>query len=192
MDIEKRLDQLNYRGVFQRQFSHLKLRFAVCAIMIALGFVGVMVTDITPLYSWRYWLFTSIIFSILSVALSFVVATSQKNIPFSFVIREALHWLMLILMVYLVSLFIKHGVISNLIAGLFILTLLTLTTFLAAIHFDTMYFFVGAVLAILAVASVAFVQYFMMIAIITLIVAALAILWQFKMRHSHASGTSLM
>jgi hypothetical protein len=182
MDIGKVIDEMNFSDVFQRQFSHLKLRLAICITMIILGFVGVIVTDIVPLYSWKYWLFTSIVYAVLSVLLSFVVATQHKSIPYSFVIREALHWLALILMVYLVSVFIHHGVISNVIAGIFILTLLTLTTILAAIHFDTMYFFVGMVLAVFAVASVVFVQYFMMIAIVTIAIAAILIFWQFRFR----------
>jgi hypothetical protein len=162
--------------------EHLKLRTAISITMLLLAFIGVVITDFTPAHAWKYWSFTTLIFAFICVSLSFLTARKYNSFPFALVGREALHWFSLIVMVYLVALFMHFGVLSDVLAGLFILTLLTLTTLLAGIHFDAMYILVGLVLAIFALVSAAFVQYFMLIALITLLVAGVALVWQFKKR----------
>lgn len=172
------VQDLKDHNILQYRSGHFKLRLAVSVLMLIIAFIGVVITNFSPTSAWSYWCITAIVYALLSVSLSFITKLKAQT-PLNLVIREALHWLALIVVIYLVTLFMHFGVLSNVLAALFMLTLLTLATLLAGINFDSMYILIGIALGIFAIITVFFVQYFMMIAFIILIIAALLLAWYF-------------
>jgi len=168
------------KDILQFRLGHLKLRLTVCLLMLTSAFIGIIITDFAPQHAWHYWCGTAFLYAFLSVGTSFITAKRTQDVPLTFVLRECLHWLSLLLIVYLVSAFIHYGIVSDVLAGLFILVLLSLTTLLAGVHFDVMYLLIGIILGVFAIISAAFVQYFVSIAFIILIGAGILIFWQLR------------
>lgn len=122
-------------------------RLIVGLFMLILAFVGLIITDISKEGAWEYWRAMTPIYALLSIGLSLHL---RKNTDISIkteIWQEILHWSGLIGSVYLISSFVNMGFIGRFEAGLVILVLLSLATFLAGIYHDFLFFIIGLVLA---------------------------------------------
>lgn len=155
---------------------HLGLRFYAAIAMLALALIGVVLTDFAPRLANHYWFYAVPIFAIINIILSWHAAFAHRN--YILVWHELLHWLALLLMVFIVYMFIDMGTVSDITAGTMLLSLLALTTFLAGIHFDSMLIVVGIILIVFDLLSAIFIEFSMFIVIPLIIIAAVLIFWR--------------
>src|SRR3990167_6468032 len=160
----KLLDDLQDKDIIKIRPAHFKARLVVSLILLIFSTIGVFIAVFAPTFSWHYWLFIVPIFAVLCIWLSWYVSRSHK-IPGSTIWHEIVHWLALLVAVYLVSIIVNVGIINYLAGALFILILLALTIFLAGVHFDAIFMLIGALLGLLAVCSALFVKYLIVIMI---------------------------
>jgi len=142
-----------------------KARFAVGLIMLFLGFIGVVLTDIRTTGGWDYWKWVVPVYAILTLWLSWYVKRQKQIISPISIWHELLHWVGLILAVFLVSYLVHLGTFSRFMAGIVNLLLLSLTVFIAGAYLDHVFLLVGVVLGIFALLTALLVQYMYAIAI---------------------------
>ena len=79
--------------------------------------------------------------------------------------HECVHWLGLVLAVYLISVFVKIGLMGRFEAGLVVLVLLALTTFIAGIYLEPTFFVIGIFLGLFALTAALLAEYLYVIMI---------------------------
>jgi hypothetical protein len=152
-----------------------KLRFAVALLMLALGFLGVVLTDIESDGAWHYWRALAVIYAALSLALSLYLKHQGLKASLFTIWHEIAHWLGLILAISVVSYFVNIGLISRFVASLQILPLLALATYLAGIYIEMSFIPIGISLGCFAV-GIAFLDQYLYNILIPLTLLALIIL----------------
>lgn len=155
--------------------SRWKARLSVSIIMLGLAFITLLVMKIHPR---AYWLFTCIMAGIDAILCIGLVWFIKRQNPNAFAINiwhMVLHWLGFIATIYLITVFIRHGVITEVDAGLFSLIILALTLYLAGIYTDTIFILIGITLAILATGTILLKAYLWLIMIPIIVIAALII-----------------
>ena len=153
-----------------------KARLFVALAMLALALVGLIIMDLHPR---GYWVFSQIMagcYAILSLWLFWYLNRGEHKVHGSTIWHQLLHWLGLLLAVYITSIFVSTGVMASVQAGLMTLTLLALTVFLTGVYTDTSFMLIGITLAIFA-ASVALVQAYLSALMIPVILLAALVIY---------------
>jgi len=149
-------------------------KFGVAIIMLALAFLGMVSTDVHSTGGWDYWRWVVPIYAVLALWLSWYVKRKTKTVSPITLWHELLHWIGLILAVFLVSCFVTLGSVSRFNAGLFDLTLLSFGIFLAGVYIETTFIFIGIVLGVFAFLA-AFVAQYLYAFLIPVVLAGLLI-----------------
>ena len=159
-----------------------KVRLVVSSILLLLSLVGVLISclDRESSFSRWYWSGTVIIFAILSIWLSRKDPAKSKRITGLTLWHGALHWLALLIIIFHVHVLVWSGITDNITAGLVILLLLALTTFLAGLYYDSTFALLGIILFILAIFTTLLYKYVVLVVIIALIIIAVVIYWLYR------------
>lgn len=152
-----------------------KARLSVGIIMLALAFLGMVVTDVRSVGGWDYWKWMVPVYALLALWLSWYVKRKQQTLSPITIWHEVLHWLGLIGAIFLVSHLVHLGTISRFIAGIFHLILLSLALFLAGIYIESIFILIGIVLGVFALLTAMLVQYIYVFIIPIAIAAVLVI-----------------
>ena len=153
-----------------------KIRFIVSLLLLILGFVGLVITDIQKDGGWFYWRLITPIYALLSLWMSWYLHPKDE-FTFSEIWHEMLHWFGLILAIYLLSKFVSIGLVGRFEAGLMALSMLALTTFLAGIYIEVTFIFIGLLLGFFAYCVAFLNQYLYAIVLPIVVVAAGIIFW---------------
>lgn len=163
-----------------------KLRVCVGLIMLILGFIGMIVTDISKDGSWRYWRDISGVFAVLSLSLSIYLKKMGWKKAIFTLWHEIFHWLGLFLTIATVNYFVTIGVMGSFQAGLVALSLLAFAIYLAGVYIEPTFIPVGIVLGIFAAGSALFAAYIYSIILPLTALAALAVIWIiYRIRKAH-------
>ena len=173
----------NKKSVSQDHASpHLKIsvrnwkkRLVVSTILLIISLAGVIITaslERNTSFSRWYWTGAVIVFAGLSIWISRVDIPGRR-IRGVTVWHSFLHWFALLVIILHIHLLVYAGIADNITAGLMILLLLALTTFLAGIYYDSTFCWLGTVLFVLAVVSTLLYRYLLPVAIIAIIAVAL-------------------
>lgn len=128
----------------------LKLRLIIALVMLVLGFLGVIFTDISRTGAWNYWRFLTVVYAILSLCLSWHLKRKEWKTTLITVWHEIAHWAGLIGAIFVSSYLVQVGIIGRFEASVMTLLLLALATFLAGIYIDSTLILVGIILGIFA------------------------------------------
>lgn len=151
---------------------------AIFLTLIALSTIGIGITNFWPVESFWFWAAMVPVFGLTSIYLGWSKAR-QRGEGVARIIRiQALHWIGLLAALFLIYyLFKPTGRIDYNQLALITLLALSLTTFLAGVHFDWRFMVVGVILG-LAVAGAAFLEQFIWVIIIPLVAAiGLIVFW---------------
>ena len=152
-----------------------KARLFVSLAMLTLAFVGLIIMDLHPR---GYWIFSQIMagcYATLSLWLFWYLHRGEHKVHGSTIWHQLLHWLGLLLTVYITSIFVSTGVMASLQAGLMTLTLLALTVFLTGVYTDTSFILIGITLAIFAAGAALIQAYLSALMIPVILLSALVI-----------------
>lgn len=169
-------------GVSQRTRSgagrRLRPEEILLAVLVALSVGGIAVMNFSARYGLWYWLAMVPVFGGVSIYSGWFRVRSQGESGPAILRVQLLHWAALVLAVLLVYLLQGTDRLNNEEAGFVALLALSLTTFLAGVHFDWRFCVLGVVLGI-TLAVAAFVKDFFWILLIPVAVAgALVVLWK--------------
>ena len=165
----------------KEQKSHWKLRLGTCILLIALSLVGMIITDFKPDASLTYWNIMIPVFALLCLWLSYVDYHDERRFIGMTLWHELLHWAATLAAVYMVASFVHAGIVSNITAGLIVLLILSLSTFLAGIYIDSTFMLIGLMLGLFTVTAVMFFTYLILVTIpicVAVIILLLYLHWR--------------
>lgn len=137
-----------------------KVRLGVAIAMLLLAFIGIMVTNILSTGGWAYWRTIVPLYAVLALFLSWYVRRTMDVVKPVTLWHEVLHWIGLILAIFLVEIYVHTGLLSRTLASLFALTLLSLTVFTIGVYIETTFILVGIILGMFAAIVALTIQYF--------------------------------
>ncbi len=153
-----------------------KARFIIAMIMLILSFIGLIYSQVSKDGSWNYWRFMAPIFAILCLFLSWYLRRKKHSFTLVKAYHEILHWVGLLVAVYLVSYFVNIGILGRFEASLQVITLLALTTFLAGVYIEFTFIPLGLLLGAFA-ASAAFVSVYLYAIMVPLTIVVAGVLF---------------
>jgi len=133
-------------GVARRHLEEI-----VLVALVVLSGVGVAINDYNPASAFRYWLWMTPLFGVISIVAAWARARRRNEAVSRVVQTQVMHWLGVGGAVYLVYLLQSTGRMENEAAGLAALIVLALASFLAGVHSDWRLSLVGVVLAVTVV-----------------------------------------
>ncbi len=154
-----------------------KVRLFVGMVMLLMGFIGLIVTDIMKDGAWSYWRITAVVYALLSLVLSWHLKRTGWRKELVTVWQEILHWGGLMLAIALVSYIVSLGLQGRYVASLQVLTLLALATYLAGVYFEPSFIPIGIVLGLFAAGLAFFNVYLYGILVPVTIVAGGVLYW---------------
>ncbi|MCI5052668.1 MAG: hypothetical protein MRY21_05990 [Simkaniaceae bacterium] len=152
--------------------------------MLVLSFLGLVVADVKTDGAWVYWRWMVPIFAVLCLWLSWYLRRKGHSLSIVKVYHEVLHWVGLIVSVYLVTLFVEIGVMNRLDASLVVITMLALTTFLAGIYIEVTYVVVGIILGLFAAGAAFAEAYLYTVMLPVLIFGIILVTWVVHRLHN--------
>ncbi len=153
------------------------MRLMIGLIMLGLSFVGLIVSDIRQNGAWNYWRVMVPLFAVLCLFLSWYLRHKQRLISPTTIWHELVQWFGLALSVYLISVFVKIGLMGRFEAGLVVLTLLSLNIFITGIYVEATFFIIGIVLGLFALAAAVMAEYLYTIMLPITIGVAILLIW---------------
>lgn len=160
-----------------------RARLIVGFTMLLLSFIGLIISDLFKGGAWTYWRLMVPVYAILSIWLSWYLRRKKHRITAIKIWHEILHWVALVIGVYLVSMFVTMGIIGRFEAGLEVLIMLALTTFLAGIYHDVIFLIVGVILGCFTAGAAFFTEYLYTVMLPLTVVAALIMVWLIHHHH---------
>ena len=168
--------------VIKKHHHHWKMRLLVALIMLGLSFIGLIVSDIKQNGAWNYWRIMVPIYAVLCLFLSWYLRRQKKIMSAATIWHELVQWVGLALSVYLVSIFVKIGLMGRFEAGLVVLTLLALTIFIAGIYVEATFFLIGLLMGIFAAAAALMAAYVYTVMLPLTIIVAVLLVWVARKR----------
>lgn len=163
---------------------HWKARLGVGIAMLALAFLGVLLTFFLTNGGWEYWTWIAPVYAILVLGLSWYIRR-EKEIAHP-IWHEMLHWLGLFIAVLLIILYVHLGIVSKNMGALFVLTLLAFSVFIAGVYVEKTFLLIGAVLALFALMVAYTAKLMLALVLVILVLAAVGI--GYMVWHSHKKG----
>lgn len=152
--------------------------------MLIFAFVGLIVTDLWKNGAWNYWHYMSPVYALLSLWLSWSLRRGGHKAPVATIWHEIAQWVGLMGAVWLMSGFVKLGLIGRFEASMQVLVLLALTVFTNGIYTEHSFILIGIVLGLFA-GVVAFInEYLFAIMLPVIVVAAIVLYWLFHRKKS--------
>ena len=154
-----------------------RARLIIGLSMLLLAFIGLIVTDLMQDGAWIYWRVMVPVYAIMSIGLSWYLRRGKNHITVATIRHEVLHWAGLIAGVYLVSMFVNMGIVGRFEAGLEVLIMLALTTFIAGVYHDYIFLILGVLLGLFVAGAAFFTEYLYTVMLPLTIFAALVMVW---------------
>ncbi len=157
-----------------------KVRLVVVLTILILSFIGIIIATINPSGSWLYWRVIVHVMAILSLWLTWYMRRNLQQGGVGFW-RVFIHWLGVLVTIYVLAALVDIGVVGNLAAGMVGMELLGLSFYLAGIYIDISYVFIGITLAVFALAD-AFLSTYLPILMLPLVIVVALIVWYVVLR----------
>lgn len=152
-----------------------RARFITGLIMILLSLVGLIISTLRKDGGWTYWRIMVPLFALLCLWLSWYLRRREESLSFVEIGHEVLHWIGLLLAVFLISTFVRLGIAGRFQASLMILTLLAFALFTAGIYIEATFMVIGILLAFFAAGAGIIAEYLYTVMIPLTLVAILGL-----------------
>jgi len=133
------------KRIFQRRF---RLDELTLFILLSASYIGVAITDMSPVNSHRYWLFMVPLFFVASLVTEWPNIRNEKHLWKNILLTHGLQWLALLVAVELVFLIQQIGRLNFETTALILLLEFALVTFIAGIRMGWLFRLTGIFLAI--------------------------------------------
>ena len=154
-----------------------KVRLLTAIFLVALAFLGLIITDVKKDGGWFYWRVIIPLFAGSSIFLSWHLRKDELGAKSKLLWQEVVHWLGLALAIFLISKLVNIGIMGRFEAGLVALTMLALTTFIAGIYTEKTFLLIGLLLGFISYGIAFLDQYLYAIMIPMIIIAAAIVFW---------------
>jgi len=162
--------------------SWVQRRLLVVAVLTVLATVGFFLNNYRPQQALWYWSAMFPAFGVISIWQEITGGRSGEPLG-RLVFMQAVHWLGPVLAVQILFLPLGRGQMSPDAVGMMTLLLLSVTAFLAGVHFTQSFLWVSVLLALGVVAGTAVNTYFWVLVVVSLLVVAAVVV---SLRRSRA------
>lgn len=174
-------------GLKEHMSSELKVRIFLSILLLVLGFIGVIVTDVNKTGAWHYWQFLCIAYALVSLFWSWHRKRSGWKTAAITIWHELAHWLTLMAFISIAAYLVKVGLVGRFEASILTLLLLGMATLLAGIYIEWTFVILGIVLGFFAVMIAFLDEYLYNILLPVTLAVALALI--LLIRHAHKKLT---
>jgi hypothetical protein len=158
-------------------WNRLRLRIAGTVLILVLAAVGIGFFDVGSPRAFQVWALIVVVTGLVCMGLAAISRRGHGGVA-AMVVRQGLHWTSLLLALWILRYFYQTKYVEAEAAADFAAILLTLTTWLAGIHFDPILLVVAALLALVAYLYTIFERYLVFLVLLLLAVGALVVLWR--------------
>lgn len=158
-------------------WNRLRLRIAGTVLILVLAAVGIGFFDVGSPRAFQVWTLLVVVTGLVCMGLAAISRRGHGGVA-GMVARQGLHWLSLLLALWILRYFYQTKYVEAEAAADVAALLLTLTTWLAGIHFDPILLVVAALLALVAYLYTIFERYLVFLVLVLLAVGALVLLWR--------------
>ena len=161
-------------------FHHLVVSEAVLGLLLALSFVGVAYTDIAGARSLNFWLWMIPVFALAAIVLEWSRYIRGEIDGFHFIRQQVLHWTAVFIAIKLTFILLHIGRLPSNAAAFVLMTIMSLSTFLAGIYIGWRFIVLGIFIA-LATIFAAYLEAYVWVLIpiaILIIAAGVLIAWR--------------
>lgn len=164
-------------GWLDDPWNRLKLRVAGTLLILLLSVVGIGFIDVRSERAFPFWTVLVVVAGLTSMGLA-AVSQRGKGGVLGMVLRQGLHWLGLLIGLWLLRYLYQTAYVEAEAAAVFAVMLLTLTTWLAGVHFDPMFLAVSVLLASVAYLNTIVERYLVFLVLVLVAIVALTLLWR--------------
>ncbi|MGH7905404.1 MAG: hypothetical protein ACREP6_02140 [Candidatus Binataceae bacterium] len=172
-----------------------RLEHGIMRRLLIIGALGVLVVlglflaNVSQSKADWYWSAMFPVFFLVCLGHELIAGDVTSRPAWKIVLMQALHWLAPIVAVRIVFLQLARGQMDANEAAMMIVLLLAVTSFLAGLHFDHSFVWVGIILALAAVFSTEVQAYFWLIGLIAAALLGLAIFAGYMLRRRRRANT---
>ncbi len=161
-------------------FHRLVIGEAVLGLLLAVSFIGVAYTDFAGVRSLNFWLWTIPLYAIAAIVLEWSRYVRGDIDGFHFIRQQLLHWTAVFIAIKLVFILLHIGRLPSNAASYVLMTIMSLSTFLAGIYTGWRFLVLGIFMA-LATVFAAYLEAYVWVLIpiaIAIIVIGLYVGWR--------------
>lgn len=157
--------------------NRFKLRLAGTLVIVVMSVVGIGFIDVKSQHAFTYWSTLVVVSGVISMGLAAIRHRGQGGMA-GMVARQGFHWLGLFMALAMLRYLYSTGYVEAEAAAVFAIILLTLTTWLAGIHFDPMFLGVAVLLALVAYLNTIVERYLVFLVLVLVVVIAVILMWR--------------
>lgn len=174
--------------VMATRFESVMLRRAlIVGALVMLVMVGLFLSNFAVSKAMWYWSAMFPIFGVMCLWHELAGGAAHAIPLWRILLRQSLHWLFPIIAVRVLFLQHDRGQMSADSVALVVLVLLAVTCFLAGVHFDSSFIWVGIVLGIAAVLGTEVETYLWLVAVLGVIALTLAVVSSMMLRRRNGA-----
>jgi hypothetical protein len=166
-----------HRGWLDDPWNRLRVRIAGTILILVLAAVGVGFIDVRSPRAFHFWTLLVVVTGLVCMILAAISHRGRGGVA-GMVARQGLHWLSLLLALWMLGYFYRINYVEAEAVALFAVVLLTLTTWLAGIHFDPILLGVAALLAVVAYLDTIFERYLVFLVLFLLAAVVGVFVWR--------------
>jgi len=168
------------------QKRYFSIEETVFIVLMALSFLGLVITDFSRRDGYGYWMFMVLVFGMLSMFVSWLQAKKNENNIGEIVRVQGLHWLHTFIIVGVSSFLNKSGELTELSANLVILLILALATMLDGMRIGWQFSLLGFFLALCSLIIVYIDGFIWVCGILAVVVIAGTLFWGYWLQRQTA------
>jgi len=157
--------------------NRFKLRIAGTLVIVVMSVVGIGFMDVKSRHAFTYWGALVVVSGLICMGLAAVTHRGKGGVM-AMVARQGFHWLGLFMALAMLRYLYGTGYVEAEAAAVFAIILLTLTTWLAGVHFDPVFVGVAVLLALVAYLNTIVERYLVFIFLIGIVVILGVLMWR--------------
>jgi len=144
-----------------RSHNPWKARLTIGLIMLGMALISLIILQMHAAIYWFFCWAMAIIDAILCIG--WVMSSRNRHHYRAGILQQIFHWLGLIAVMYLLALLIDRGTVTQTEAGLFALTLLAFTLYLAGLYTDVIFTVIGITMGLMAAGMILVPSYLLLV-----------------------------
>ncbi len=156
-------------------FHRIILSEAILGLLLVLSFVGVAYTDIAGIRSINFWLWMIPVFACAAIVLEWSRYIRGEIDGFHFIRQQLLHWTAVFIAIKLVFILLHIGRLPNNAASYVLMTIMSLSTFLAGIYIGWRFIVLGMFIALATILAAYLEAYVWILIPVAIFIIALAL-----------------
>lgn len=160
----------------KRWFHRVFISEAILSLLLVLCFIGIAYTDISGVRSMRFWFWMVPVFAVSAIILEWSRAVREGNKKHAYIWQQTLHWFAVFIALKVIFVLLHLGRLPNDGASFVLMTIISLSTFLAGVYINWRFLLLGIFIALATIFAAYLEAYIWVLIPIALTVIAIGFL----------------